>query len=196
MGQNPNNPLANAGADPDRLTGQLMHLPRIIRDLGLSIAEAQKALNRDFVGNVGRLLEMIQQNLPDRSAQGADAMVELLKALAPSRYQFTETTIEFSADLSESREVVAGGAVAVNMRAVAVSAAVSMAYGYDYRAAARIRSVLHAMPVGAALADKLIERAQEIVLDENFAKALPARTTIDTQLGDGVKALGGMLGRS
>src|SRR5512132_352087 len=88
-----------------RLVQDLGNLPGIVGGLGRSIAEAQKQLNADFVLNVGRLLEMIRETLgtegttPDNDAR--EAIGKLLTALAPSRYQFTQTTIEFSADIAE-----------------------------------------------------------------------------------------------
>jgi hypothetical protein len=43
----------------DRLTGQLYHLPSIVGKLGISIANAQKALNADYLENIRQLLVMI-----------------------------------------------------------------------------------------------------------------------------------------
>ena len=47
----------------DRLTGQLNFLPSIIGKMGLSIAEAQKEFNADYVTNVAKLLGLISRTL-------------------------------------------------------------------------------------------------------------------------------------
>lgn len=169
----------------DRLTGQLYHLPAIIGRLGISIAEAQKELDVNYVNAVGRLLTMIKDtmgNVPDGQTASA-AAVELLKALAPSRYQFTETTIEFRADLSESMQLAAQAGLGLGTKALMVNAALALGYGYQYEAAARISCVLHARPVGPELASELLSRAKEINKDK---LALPAPSDLDKDLSKAV----------
>lgn len=173
----------------DRLTSQLYHLPAIVGRLGLSIAEAQKEMNLDYVTNVGRLMEMIQNFLG--KADGPEAAVALramLEALAPPRYQFTETTLDFSADLAETMQLSAEGGVSVGTRAVMVNAAFALGYGYDYRAAARVTTVLHAVPAGSGpdMAKALLDRAKEIRTDQ--AK-LPDRTGVDKELYERVEGV-------
>jgi len=75
----------------------------------------------------------------------------LIKALAPSRYQFSETKLDFSADLSQTLNVGGGLSLGVGMAAVSVNASFSLAYGFDYRAATRINTVLHAIPADPAV---------------------------------------------
>lgn len=89
----------------DRLTSQLYHLPAIIGRLGLSVANAQRALNADYTENVKELAGVIGTIVPAATPESRVAIEALLKQLAPSRYQFTETTLDFSADLSESLDV-------------------------------------------------------------------------------------------
>lgn len=167
----------------DRLTSQLYHLPAIIGRLGISIAEAQKELNLDYVNNVGRLLELIKSTV---GAEAGDAAAEsaaraLLESLAPSRYQFTETTIEFSADLSESvRKGVEVGA-SLGTGAVLVNAAMTLGYAHDYRASARITSVLHARPAGGdpEFPKALLARKKEI---DAGKLNLPPATQVDKEI--------------
>jgi len=162
-----------------RLVQDLGNLPGIVGGLGRSIAEAQKQLNADFVLNIGRLLELIRETL---GAQGTaadndtrDAMTKLLMALAPSRYQFTQTTIEFSADIAERMQKQ--GEVGVGFgKSVMLNAAFSKAFGYDYRAAARITSVLDALPVGHDMAEELLRRPALTPPE------LPAKTDLDESL--------------
>lgn len=179
----------------DRLTGQLNFLPSIIGKMGLSIAEAQKEFNADYVTNVAKLLGLISRTLPaaqDASAaagaaQGADAdqrltaVWDLLKSLAPPRYQFTETTIEFRADLAESKDVNVQAGLGVGMYGVTVNAGLTLGFGYDYRSAAQITSVIHAREAGSALADALLARAKEIDASQ---LDLPSLSTVEKDQWD------------
>ena len=169
----------------DRLTSQLYHLPSIVGRLGISIAEAQKELNLDYVNSVGRLMEMIKTTVGADNAADVPAMQSLLEALAPSRYQFTETTIEFSADLSESVQKGVQIGASVGAGAVMVNAAMTLGYAHDYRASARITSVLHARPAGGdpEFPKTLLARKKEI----DAAKlALPAAAQVDKDILDRV----------
>jgi hypothetical protein len=187
----------------DRLTGQLYHLPSIVGKLGISIANAQKALNADYLENIRQLLVMIDGILKDdgkttqSGAQSDDgtrqaAMMELLRALAPSRYQFTETSIDFSADLSETLSVAAAGGLGGGFGAVVFNASLAVGFGRDYRAAARVKSILHAIPADKSMMEPLLGRARDM---DAIRMTLPQRTEIDAatynQLADVREALGG-----
>ncbi len=170
--------------DPDRLTSQLYSLPEIVGRLGLSIANAQKALDLNYVENLGRIIEMVEQiikpaMLADEKNEGVATMAGIISALAPSRYQFTETTIDFSADLAESFDAAVSGSLGAGFGAVNVSASLSAAFGYDYRAAARITSVLQAYPTDKAIMDKLLARAKEIRGDK---LSLPPKKIYDARV--------------
>lgn len=169
----------------DRLTGQLYHLPTIVGRLGISIAEAQKELNLDYVNSVARLMALIKDTIGGKDAVESAAMEKLLEALAPARYQFTETTIDFSADLSESVRVGAQAGASLGVGAVMVNAAMTLGYAHDYRASARITSVLHARPAGGdpEFPKALLERKKEI---DKQALALPALPAVDANLQDQV----------
>jgi hypothetical protein len=165
----------------DRLTSQLYHLPAIVGRLGISIAEAQKELNLDYVNSVGRLLELIKATVGADNAPDVPAMQALLESLAPSRYQFTETTIEFSADLSETVKKGVEVGASVGAGAVLVNAAMTLGYAHDYRASARITSVLHARPAGGdpEFPKALLARKKEI----DAAKlALPPAAQVDKEI--------------
>ena len=177
------------GNDVSRLVQDLGALPGIVGGLGRSIADAQKQLNADFVDNISRLLQMISGTLgtpgtpPDDETR--EAIVKLLTALAPSRYQFTETTIEFHAEIAERMQKKTEIGVSFGT-AVMLNAALSKAFGYDYQASARITSVLHAMPVGENMAKELLSRAEAI---EKTQLSLPKPTELDTALFDGVSGV-------
>jgi len=175
----------------DRLTGQLYHLPSIIGRLGLSIAAAQKAFNADYVDSVSTLMGLIERTLgeakddDDKKAK-AEAVMSLLEALAPSRYQFTETTIDFSADLAETFDVAGSAALGFGAKAITVNAAYSMGFGYDYRAAARITSKIHAYPPNAEMAKTLLERAAEI---DKQKLDLPELSEVEKKIWDSTAAI-------
>jgi hypothetical protein len=151
----------------DRLTRQLNHLPSLVGRLGLSIAEAQRELNADYLRNVRELMLLIKNTLGADASQPTtvETFKALLESLAPSRYQFTETTLEFSADLAEhlsvATQVGTSVGASVGVAAVAVNASVSAGYARDYRAAARITTVMHAYQ-SAELVKELVSRAATI----------------------------------
>lgn len=144
----------------DRLTSQLVEVADVVGDLGRNIAAAQKLLNKDYVDSLQALMRMAADHLDaDTPADDrAEALVSLLRSLAPSRYQYTETTVEFAADLSETRQRstrIGGGAT---FRMLQVNAAMAMGYGQAFRSAARITATIHAAP-DAQLASRLLDRA-------------------------------------
>lgn len=165
----------------DRLTGQLYHMPGMIAALGIGIANAQAALNADYLHNVEKILDMIGKLLKDVPPDTqVETVKELLGQLAPSRYQFTETTFEFRADLAESQSKRLQAELGVGFSGVVVSAAYSKAYGYNYEAAARISTVLHAFPLQGTVMSALLGRAGDI---DSAALKAPARyTDIDKEM--------------
>ena len=82
--------------------------------------------------------------------------------MAPSRYQFTETTLTVKMDLGQSMQL--GGTLGLggSIGAVALNAAIIVGYGYDYRAAAEVRTVLHAIPAETDTFKTLLARAKEL----------------------------------
>jgi hypothetical protein len=170
----------------DRLTSQLNHLPSIIGRLGLNIANAQRALNADYVENVKKLVVLIHDSIGGKDAgakEKAEALRSLLESLAPSRYQFTEATIDFSADLAETLDMTAAGAVGFGTQAIMVNAAFSLGYGYDYRAAARITAKLHAIASDPGMTKSLLKRAEDIHKEEI---TMPKLAQIEQELWDSV----------
>jgi hypothetical protein len=157
----------------NELIDSLAAVPGIIADLGLSIAEAQKALNLEYLNALERVFVMAQAinaKKAPKAAGAADesvpegtaaAMQAVLEAFTPTRYQFTETSLAVRLDLARSLRAgatVGGGAA---LGAVLVNAALTVGYGYDFRGAAEVRTVLHAAPPGADL-NKLTERAAKL----------------------------------
>jgi hypothetical protein len=85
----------------------------------------------------------------EKAEAEAGAFLTLFKAIAPSRYQFTETIVEVRADLQmgSMKQFDVGGTFGLNagVFAVAVNASYTKRSAYDFRASALIRSTLHAV---------------------------------------------------
>lgn len=178
--------MSDNTSELDKLTGQLYYLPGIIGNLGVSVANAQKVMNDDYIRNIQLIMQMAH-GLFDKSDSTADKMSvikDLLKELAPTRYQFTETSLEFSADLSERKTKDSQGALGGGMGGFTITAGYASSFGYDYRAAARVKTVLHPMPpVNEEMSNVLLDSAKEkgIKLTE-----LPAPTKLDKATYEGL----------
>ena len=146
-------------------------------------------LNEDYIRNVQKILGIAHELLEGEDADTDKKLAvvkELLKELAPSRYQFTETSLEFSADLSEHSSERLQGAIGGGFAGVTVTAGYAKAFGYDYRAAARVKSVLHAMPANETSFGPLIAQAKSLGISQD---KLPARTTVEQDMFEGLKTI-------
>ena len=179
------------------LIKDLSNVPNIVGGLGLSIAAAQKAFDVDYLDSIERILALIKIMLGGKKAdaQGnpidlddkekeslaatAQVIQELLTKLAPSRYQFTETTLNVKLDLAQSLQI--GGTVGLGfgVGAISLSAAFTIAYGFDYRAAAECRTVIHAYPADQAVFTALLGRAEKL---SDKTLELPPRSAVDKLL--------------
>jgi len=176
----------------DRQVSQLIEVADVVGDLGRNIAAAQKLLNKDYVESLQALMRTAADHLDQGSTgeERAAALMSLLRALAPSRYQYTETTVEFAADLAETKQrssMIGGG---VTFKMLQVNAAMSMGYGEAYRSAARITATIHAVPE-AQLTATLLDRAVAIEAD---APQLPLGTSVDQDIYDNVREVWTALG--
>lgn len=164
-----------------KLMRDLDSVPKIIGGLGASVAEAQKKLNVGYLDSLEQLLAMLHSFYLNPTEEGSsppvtvsaaeevkDAIKELLIQFAPSRYQFTETTLQVRMDLAQSTDIgiAAGGSFGV--RAMAVNAALSAAFGQSYQQAAEVKTVLHAIPGSVDIMNALLDRT-----------SLPGLTTIE-----------------
>lgn len=187
-----------------RLVNDISYLPAILGRMGLSIAEAQDELNQGYVQAIAELVKLLGgiPKAPEKDADGKPTtttppppidpqIATLLLQLAPSRYQFSETTFDFSADLAESFSAAASGALRLGTKAVALNAAMSVGFGYDYRAAARITCKLHALPAGKDITSELLTRLATIDKEplKDLPDASPARKDTTTLLSDLAKSL-------
>ena len=184
-----------------RLVNDISYLPAILGRMGLSIAEAQDELNQGYVQAVAELVKLLGGiPKPEATKPGETTppppsidpqIATLLLQLAPSRYQFSETTFDFSADLAESFSAAASGALRLGTKAVALNAAMSVGFGYDYRAAARITCKLHALPAGKDITSELLTRLATIDKEplKDLPDASPARKDTTTLLDNLAKSL-------
>lgn len=163
-------------------------LPKLISDLALSVADAQGRLDQDYVESLAELTKIIGTiKDKDKNKETVEQYLSLLRAIAPSRYQFTETSVEVRADLQMSSLTEVKLGAELGIKAIVFTAAVNASYvkrsAYDYQASAHIRTVLNAIPADPALMTALLERAKSTTelpstgryaaLAEAFGKLLP-----------------------
>lgn len=141
----------------------LLTLPKLLGDLGLSVAEAQRRLDQYYVESLTEVMKVAAPMIEAGDPAAAGTFETLLKALAPSRYQFSETVVEVRADLqmTTASETKVGGSLGFTAPfAVTINASYAKMSAYDHRAAALIRSTLHAMPANEALLGTLLTAAR------------------------------------
>ena len=185
----------------NKIIEDLTHIPNIIAGLGLSIAEAQRHFDLDYLQSVERLLVMAQsmlggqKSLPATAGNSSSATTELtpeerkqqeqfqalfkelLIAVAPSRYQFTETTLTVKLDLAQHIDVSAGVGLSAGIGGVAINAALSIGYGSDYRGAAECKTILQAVPADQATLRLLLDRAKDLSAKD---LSMPERSKVDS----------------
>lgn len=182
-----------ANEDVSKLIDDLRTLPGIVGNMGKSIANAQHLLNVDYLRTVQVYLRAIRSLPPE--AQKPDFIRDLLRDVAPPRYQFTETSLDFRADLFESEELAGraevGAGFNMGMGAVALSFSGSYGSRSDYRAAARIATTLHAIPSNETTLNKMLDRVaglQQIALPAPPAAGAPPLGP-ESQLGEHLAAV-------
>jgi hypothetical protein len=159
------NPMSNSpGAAQNQMTefyDSLETLPKLISDIALSIAEAQRRLDQNYIESLTAMAGIFGNLIKTDASKVAD-FGAFFKAMGPTRYQFTETVVEVRADLqmtTMSQTQVAGSVGFTAPVAVAVNASYTRRNSYDSRAAATIRTVLNAIPSDTALMSQLLDRA-------------------------------------
>jgi hypothetical protein len=196
-----NNEMANFYND-------LQTVPKLVSDLALSIAEAQRRLDHDYIENLAEFSKVIGSvsQFAASDPAGAGRFIELFRQMAPSRYQFTETVLEVRADIQMSSFKEVSGSANIGIKASVFALAINASYtkrsAYDARSSALIRTTLHAI-TSDSIMDKLLPRAGEEIhpempttqryaeLAEALKALLPARTdTGATGTGTGAAAGG------
>lgn len=200
-----------------KLVQDLMVLPGIIKQLGISVAEAQRMLDVRHLETIAGFVTVFGATLrpdlwppvtehSDETTKHSDVTTQpsstpsptesggtstsdedpeggasdeeptagtpppdraelfkwLLMAVAPSRYQFTETRFDFRADLFEASQLVIGGGLSGGFGGFAVSVSASYGSRSEYRAAARVTTTLNAFPISPETMTALMARAPDV----------------------------------
>lgn len=166
-------------SQPNQLIQDLSNVPNIISSLGLGIAAAQKAFNVEYLNGLERLFAMAKmlhgEANPNRDAF-KDLFINMVTTMAPFRYQFSETTLAVRLDLAQSAQRGSSAKLGVSVGAVTLNAAMTEGFSSNYRAAAEVKTVLHAVPFDPAQIATLIANANDLnskVLD------MPAQSEVD-----------------
>ena len=143
------------------LVKDLTNIPNIIASLGLGISSAQKAFNLDYLNSL-RTLFTLAGDMSQSQEDFAPLFQDIVKAMAPSRYQFTESTVSVRMDLAQSMQQGSSKTLGASVGAIAVNAAFTKGFAYDYRAAAEVKTVIDAIPFDPTVMQTLLAKAQEI----------------------------------
>ena len=151
----------------------LQSVSKLVGDLALNISEAQTRLDEDYIRTLSQYSQVLRSVINDQGLS-TDQFIAFFKSLAPSRYQFTETVVEVRADLQLAGGSEVQAAAEVGYRTPVLAATVNASYvnrsAYDYRAAALIKTVLHAVPPDPDVLQKLLDSASQtpdVTLPEN-----------------------------
>ncbi len=177
-----------------QLIRDLDSVPAIVGNLGLSIAGAQKAFNLEYLESLERLLPLIKSLLGSKKLNDDDRtfLKALLMQLAPASYQYTETSLVVRLDLARSERSSVAAKLGVGTGAVTLSAGMTAAYGLDYRAAAEVRTVIHARSLEEGAMEALLKRAKALA---DSPLELPEGTPrIDQEIVNSAKSLADKVG--
>jgi hypothetical protein len=133
-------------------------VPKILSDMALSIAVAQQRMDIDYINNLTAIMQMAAPLL--KEDHKVDEFIALFKAIGPSRYQFTTTTLEVRADMQSSTGTQFSIGLSVPF-AVTVNASYTRRTASDFRASALIRTVMNATPADPATMQTLLNAAKE-----------------------------------
>jgi hypothetical protein len=156
-----------ARAAIDTFYSELQTLPKLIGDLALSVAEAQRRLDQDYLESLTAFAKVVSDLVGHEGGDAAaNRFISLFKAMAPSRYQFTETVVEVRADLQMTTASEFSGSAGIGITvpfAVSVNASYTKRNAYDYQASALVRTTLNAIPSSEAVMTALLPRAGEVI---------------------------------
>ena len=175
--------------EASKLVKDMSYIPTIIGAMGSNIAEAQTKLNTEYLRALTYIVLLLGKMESAEPATGEDAAeVEksksdsiklMLEALAPSLYQFTNSTLEFRADFSQTSNTAINAGIGGGLFGFTISAGFSRAFGYDYQAAGKITTVLQALRPSETQTAALLDRSKAIA--ENDLK-LPPVKAVDAEL--------------
>lgn len=161
-----------------RITRDILNapLPEMIQKLGVGIAEAQYAMDRNSI-KIAQLMAGFSEDkngelVPDENAlitieQGRPKVSLLSLGFAPTFYQFSETHLEMkmSFSMTESREV--GVSASVGVTAYFVTASVSASYSQKYQYSAEASSMIRTKLVSIPSPPAFEQRLKQLIETEN-----------------------------
>jgi len=146
-------------------------LPQIIERLGISIADAQRALDENSVKTAAAMAT-------SEVEIGGESYNLLALGFAPTFYAFTEATVEakLSFSISETTEfgVSAGASVGVNVGVVMVAATVNVSYARKFSVGAEGTSSIAARLVSLPVPDQLEKILRKLSENPPAAAPVPA----------------------
>lgn len=169
------------------LLQDLRQIPNIIGALGLAVAESQKHFDEEYLRGIERLVALARTH-----DTGDEVIRFLLQAAAPSRYQFTETSLAVKLDLAQSRDSASQGGLGFGFAGAVISGAYAANSAQDYRAGAEVRVTLHAVLPGdnQAAFVALLDRVKQSTSPPVTLPTLrPADEKVHQALAAAVKAL-------
>lgn len=164
------------------LLQDLRQIPNIIGALGLAVAESQKHFDEEYLRGMERLVALARTH-----DTGDDVIRFLLQAAAPSRYQFTETSLTVKLDLAQSKNSALQGGLGFGFAGAVVSGAYAANSSQDFRAGAEVRVTLHAVLPGdnQAAFQALLERVRQ---SSSRVVELPAPRPADQRVHEALAA--------
>ena len=135
--------------NPSRVITELQQapLPEMVEKLGLAIAQAQLALDRNSA-EIARILADEENGIDFGDGAGVRSLLEL--GFAPTFYQITEATVEarvaFTASETEQFSIGASIGVNVGYFAASVNASYSNRYSFEATGSSSIRARFVSVP--------------------------------------------------
>jgi len=176
-----------------QLIQDLSQVPNIIGALGLAIAEAQKHFDENYLSGLERLAVLAKAFLgtddkgnPVPTGISVDFLTHLVETAAPTRYQFTETTLNVKLDLAQSKNFSVSAGLGFGFAGLVVNASAAYGSSQQYRAGAEIHTTLHAvLPQDNRQAfSDLLGRAKDL----SGSLTLPNASDLDSKVVDAMTA--------
>jgi hypothetical protein len=143
---------------PSRVITELQEapLPEMIERLGVAIAQAQFALDRNSI-EIARILADGENGLDLGDGAGTRSLLEL--GFAPTFYQITEATVEarvaFTSKQSEDFSLGASIGVNVGFFAASVNASYTNKYSFEATGSSMVRARFVSVPPPAVFSELL-----------------------------------------
>jgi hypothetical protein len=134
---------------PNRVVSELMQapLPEMVERLGIAIAQAQLALDRNSA-EIARILADDENGIDLNDGAGLRSLLEL--GFTPTFYQITEATIEarvaFTANQSEEFSIGGRIGVQIGFFAASINASYSNRYSFEATGSSAIRARFVSIP--------------------------------------------------